>query len=297
MKIVYQGDAHLRDSVPVNRIDNYWVAQFNKLQQLVDFTDEYEAYLLLGGDLFDTYKASAELMNQTINTLKSVTWKYSVLGQHDVPYHQMHLMKSPVHILQQAEALDIVGLSGSKTLKFKEYGGGSQDITIHFCSWEQKVPEPIAGNFNILLGHISVFENKVPFYWKGEGYTANSLRKKYPDFDLYLCGDIHIPFVKDNVVVSGSMMRQSIDQIDYKPRCYLIDTETMDIKPLFYKIHTDVFSVKEDQVSEILDFDNLVKALKDSAEGKASYKRDCLALSKDDEPVKKIIQGVFDEFN
>ncbi len=295
MKIIYQGDLHLRSTTPVNRIDNYFEAQFDKLRQLVKFVNSHRAWLLLGGDIFDTHKVTAETVNRTVNIFSQCLPAIRfVLGQHDVPFHQVSLMKSPVYSLCAGCGGDLDDVDVDQSVTYQVNG---KPHSIHYCSWEQTPTKPQPGVFNILLAHISVFENKIPFYWKGEGYTAKSLKEKYPGFNLYLCGDIHIPFVKDNVVVSGSMMRQSIDQIDYKPRCYLIDTETMDIKPLYYKINPDVFSAKADVISEVLDFDNLIKAMKSSAEGRASYKRDCLALSQDDEPVKKIIQGVFDDFD
>ena len=290
MKIIYQGDLHLRDGSPINRIDNYYETGLGKLQQLVDFVNEHEALLFLGGDIFDTHKVSATLVNQTIKILRT-TWPgiYATLGQHDVPYHEVDILKSPMYSLLASGAISTAMESG-----VHRRGDGT---VIHFCGWEKAVEPPSGAGFHVFLGHVSVFENQIPFYWKGEGYTPKTLKEKYPGYDLYLCGDIHIPFVQGNVIVSGSMMRQSIDQINYRPRCYLIETETMEITPLYYEIEDNVFNVPDEKVKENLELQSLVEALKASAVGKACFARDCMALAVDDAQVKQIITEIFNELD
>jgi len=245
---------------------------------------------MLGGDLFDSPKVSAEVVNRAIKIfLGSRQTVISILGQHDVPYHQMDIIKSPVYSLLAASGVDLCDNKPSEMFK--------SGPVVHSCSWEQEITDPIPGRFNIFLGHVSVFEGQVPFYWKGEGYTPKSLKKKYPGFQLYLCGDIHSPLVEDSVVVSGPMMRMSINHIDYRPRCYLIDTDTMKITPLYYEIERDVFSVPDAEIETTLNLDNLIGAMKSSAVGKESYKRDCFSLAGEDEEVKIILGEIFNELS
>ena len=290
MRIIYQGDLHLRSTVPVNRIDAYGEAQFNKLRQLVGFANDRDATLMLGGDIFDTYKVAPEIVNKANEILMGSNYDIvAVVGQHDIPYHVVDLMKSPVQSLVDSGAIPTVGIGDSFLV--------DDDVLVHFCSWEQEVSDPIPGKFNILLGHISVFKGAVPFYWKGEGYTPKTLKEKYPGFQLYLCGDIHEPVVEDNVIVSGPMMRMSINHINYKPRCYLIDTDTMNITPLYYQIEEDVFNTPDEKIESTLNLDNLIDAMKSSAIGRESYERDCFALAGDDKEVKTIISEIFDVLN
>jgi hypothetical protein len=89
----------------------------------------------------------------------------------------------------------------------------------------------------------------------------------------------------------------SINQVDYRPRAYLIDTETMKIEPLYYDIKDDVFGIPDKKVESTLNLDDLISAMKSSAVGRESYKRDCFALAKDDEDVKLIMGEIFDELN
>jgi DNA repair exonuclease SbcCD nuclease subunit len=296
VKIIYQGDMHLRDSTPVNRIDNYYERQLEKLEQLVGFAVDNEALLLIGGDLFDTYRVSCALLNRTIEILSHSydNQIVAVCGQHDEPYHNGDLMKSPVGILHQAEILTCLSEEGANIgASIGKDKANEAEVTIYGASWEKTPAKPIPGTFNILLGHISVFK-EIPFYWKGEGYTPKTLKEKYPGYDLYLCGDIHEPLVDDNVVVSGSMMRMSINQVDERPRAYLIDTDTGKIEPLYYTIEKDVFTVPSAEVKEDLHLDSLVLALKESSGLKRCYEQDCLDLSKGDKFVNNIIKETFD---
>jgi len=287
MKIIYQGDMHLRDGRPINRTDDYFDAEFRKLVQLNYYVLKYDAMLLLGGDLFDTHKVSHRLVNRVLDSFLSDNIKgYTVLGQHDVPYHDVDLMKSPVGILHQAGVLEVLEI----------YKAFEENVVVHPASWEQTPTPPWKDSYNIFLGHVSVFK-KIPHYWTGEGYTPKTLKEKYPGYDLYLCGDIHEPLVDGNVVVSGSMMRQNINQINERPRCYLIDTETGDIEPQYYVVDEDVFNVPIEKSDTSLDLDRLVKALKDSSIGKSSYERDCLAMANSFKEVKPIIQEIFDDLD
>jgi DNA repair exonuclease SbcCD nuclease subunit len=288
MKIIHQSDIHLRSTVPINRVDDYYNTQVMKFTQLLDFAEHYEADVLCGGDLLDIPSTKFDIYNAAQGLLRKFSRKfYTCVGQHEIYYHNFETLENTaLWGLHSCGALEIV--RGVKTL--------ANEVVLHGVAWEQTPTAPIEGRFNIFLGHVSVFK-KVPFYWKGEGYTPKTLKEKYPGYQLYLCGDIHSPLVKDNVVVSGPMMRMSINHIDYRPRCYLIDTDTMEITPLYYKIEKDVFNVPDEKIESTLNLDNLIGAMKSSAVGKESYKRDCYALAGEDEEVKEILGEIFNELS
>lgn len=290
MRIVYQGDIHLCDKKPANRIDDYTVTQFRKLQWLVDQANIENAHLLLGGDIFDHYRVSAEVVNEAIRILNGVEQDvFTCLGQHDVPYHQTELPKSPVYSLAAGGA--ITHCPPTEMVFLEE-----ENVAVHLISWQEAPPEPLENVFNIFLAHVSVFEKEIPFYWKGEAYTHKSLQKKYPGFDLYLCGDIHVPCIKPPVIVSGPMLRNSINLIDYAPRCYFIDTKKAIIAPRYYEIERDVFAAPEIKQGQQLDLDPLLRAMRSSAGLKNSYKKDCYALATEDK-TKKVIEEIFDELD
>jgi len=74
-----------------------------------------------------------------------------------------------------------------------------------------------SGYNKILMLHEPVFEDTVPFYMP-DALTVEQLEAKYPGFDMYLAGDIHIPCQKSKTLVSGSMMRMTTIQKEHKPR-------------------------------------------------------------------------------
>jgi DNA repair exonuclease SbcCD nuclease subunit len=289
MKFIYQGDIHLRQTTPVNRIDNYYETQLRKFTDFIKLADEHGADILCGGDLFDKPDPGIKIVNDITNILVKYYRGafYACKGNHDIYFHNLATVKDT--------ALYNLHVNGHIHILDKHLT--TRGVTIHPINWEDDVvPTPIEGNYNILLGHISVFK-EIPHYWTGEGYTPKTLREKFPGFDLYLCGDIHDPLVDGNVIVSGSMMRSGIDQKDFEPRCYLIEIDddhgTL-ITPQYHTIEKDVFNVKEDIKPE-MNLDDLVAAMKESAEMHRNFKVDCINLAKENEPAKNIIKGVFDE--
>ncbi len=287
MKFIYTADNHLRSSRPVNRIDDYQEAQMRKFTQLLNWADIFKAAIFCGGDFLDSPTMSFKMFNRIQDELLLSERKiFTVIGNHEIYFaNEATLNSTTLYSLEASGRVEI--LSGPT--KF------TSNVIVHGVGWEQEVPKPIPGKTNILLGHISVFEKEVPFYWKGEGYTAKSLKKTYPGFDYYLCGDIHIPFVKDNVVVSGSMMRQNIDQADLKPRAYLIDTVEDTIEPLYFDIEKDVFTATPKlETVDSTQFDGLVAALKESGRNKASYTADCFELAEGDSELINTLQEIFD---
>jgi len=98
-------------------------------------------------------------------------------------------------------------------------------------------------------------------------------------------------------VVTGSMMRQNIDQRQFKPRCYLLDTDTSEIAPIFYDVADFVFNIPSKVLKDDTDLDKLVLSMKESSGGKNTYRRDCLDMAEKDVQVKEIIEGVFDDLS
>ena len=94
-----------------------------------------------------------------------------------------------------------------------------------------------------------------------EALTVKQLEAKYPGYDLYLAGDIHIPCAKSKTLVSGSMMRMTTAQKDHKPRFYVIETETLKVETVFFPIEEDVW---KDTTEVTLD-DGFKKELNDLA--------------------------------
>ncbi len=276
MKLITLADWHIRSTVPRTRKDEYHEAQFRKIRQLVAWSNEYKASILCPGDMLDSNRITFSTYNDLQRELqKTELTIFAIRGNHDSYFHTDDVSGTPLQGLADAGAIWLA--EGSTPL--------DENTTLYQYGWDHEPQAPTTPGYNILMVHKSVFKKEIPFWFEGkEAYTPESFKEKYPGFDLYLAGDIHEPFVKDNVVVSGSMMRMNTTQKDYRPRAYLIDTITKDINPLYFTIEEDVFyeeltTVKDEGYSETLE--GLVNALKKSAENKTDFKSDCLALAND----------------
>ncbi|MCK5344265.1 MAG: metallophosphoesterase, partial [Candidatus Heimdallarchaeota archaeon] len=62
MKYILTADWHIRDTTPRCRTDNYWMKQWNKINQVLQIAQEEDAVVLIAGDVFDKPRVS----NQTI---------------------------------------------------------------------------------------------------------------------------------------------------------------------------------------------------------------------------------------
>ena len=63
---ILTADWHLRDDVPVCRTDDYWAAQWTKIEFIVDLANEYDCPIYNAGDIFHKWKASPYLLYHTI---------------------------------------------------------------------------------------------------------------------------------------------------------------------------------------------------------------------------------------
>lgn len=247
---ILTSDLHLTESTPVSRTDNYWEAQKNKLRFLQDLSGKNGGCpVLCAGDVFDYWKASPWLCAEVYTHLPQTF--IGIPGQHDLPMHSLdHYNRSALSLLE-------IAAEESKNrklqiLKKQTVVVGASDNTlsitgIPFGKVEEFLKEadslPVAGR-SILMLHELTWQGKRPA-WDNSGYTDQELFDMFGEyFDLILTGDNHSSFVSKRngvtVVNSGSMMRITADQEDYRPRCYLYYAENNGVRPVFYPITENV---------------------------------------------------------
>ena len=130
----------------------------------------------------------------------------------------------------------------------------------HFTPFGMQPLPPEPRKKNILALHEPVFEDTVPFYMP-DALTVEQLEAKYPGYDLYLAGDIHIPCQKSKTLVSGSMMRMTVAQKEHRPRFYVIDSETLETETVYIPINEDVWA----DTTEVVEDEGFKAELKDLA--------------------------------
>jgi len=242
---ILMSDVHLRLNTPVCRTDEeFLAAQWGKLQFIKDLQIEHDCIVFCGGDLFHHWKPAPELITKTMEHLPAKF--YTIYGQHDLPNHSLKEQdKSGIYALKTAGALTL--LPG--------------------CHWGQDpkdIPPLTLGNNDVskkvLVWHKMNYQGKLP--WPGcTDPKAVGLLRKYPEYDLILTGDNHKPFIEEYggkiLVNPGSLMRQTADQIDFKPRVYLYYAATNSVEPVFLPIKAGVVNrehlERDSQRSERID--------------------------------------------
>ncbi len=228
---ILTADIHLTETTPISRTDNYVEAQDRKLAFLKQLETQYDCPVIDAGDIFDYWKASPWLIAQAYKNLPSEI--YTIPGNHDLPEHSMQQYeKSALHVLEVALAI--------RRLSKTPYD--RHDFTIAGFAYGEKLEDV---NADIVVIHDLVYEGNPP--WPNAvGYQPKDLFKIFTKPRLILTGHYHMALVaksKDGrlVVNPGSMMRMTIVQKDYKPRCYLYNFDDNEVEPVYFPIEEEVF--------------------------------------------------------
>lgn len=303
MKIISVSDLHLTAQTPIGRKDDYAEASLHKLRQVIDYTNARGDVLVLPGDIFDRATVPTWYTNRVINEFSRLRRPcIAIPGNHDLPQHNLNIVKdSSLWTLHIAEALKVYPLG---SFEHPPEAEGERWVTFHTCPFGSDPAdlEPIPEHYNVLVAHIPAFDKAVPFYML-DALTIDQLEARYSGYDLYLVGDIHERAARSKTIVTGSMLRRTILQKEFKPGFWVIDTETDSRTMVEFKIAEDVWH----DTAEFLEEDsyraelaNLAETLRQRAE-KPDYRATVTDLAaKVPEMGAEIntkIQGYIDEYH
>lgn len=224
---ILTADWHLREDTPICRTDDFWQAQWKKVDFIRDLQIKYECPVIHAGDLFNHWKPSPYLLSNTINHLP---YNFcSVCGNHDLPQHSLELKeKSGINVIDVALSKDI----------FYIFNKGH---------WGElpEYPSLIMKDKKILVWHVMTWVGNQP--WPGcTDLSAEQILNKYPQFDLIVTGHNHKAFVveKDGrlLVNPGSLTRQEADKDEHVPRVYLWYAKSNTVTPIYLPIEKNVIS-------------------------------------------------------
>jgi len=254
---ILTSDWHLREDIPIGRIDDYWTAQWEKVDFIYALQEKYYCPILHAGDLFDHWKPSPYLLRETIERLPAQF--YVIYGQHDLPAHNLQLIKKcGINVLESAGKL--------KVLQGVHWGQHPSDNDLK--------DHPL--KHSILVWHKMNYQGKLPWPGCTDPLSAGLLRK-YPQFDLILTGDNHKTFTEEfegrRLVNPGSIMRMDADQIDFKPSVFLWWAEDNSIEQIFLPIKEGVISREHLEKAEQRDgrMDAFISKLDDNWESKFTF--------------------------
>jgi hypothetical protein len=256
MKFLCTSDWHLRSSKPKNRIDDFQQSLFQKVKWIYSFALEQKcSYILRGGDLANSatlpYAITQKYIDLFLQYKEKGVSSIDVAGQHDMRYHSSDLENTPIMTFAAAKATTLL-TSGDM---FEPEEG----IHIYGAGWNDSVPrieDPDA--FNILLIHSMMISEKI---WYGQE-NYDSARKFLNDnnFNLIVSGDNHKTVLATPslnscsapkwLINSGSLMRQTSDQMEHKPIVFIFDTKMR--RPEHYYVPCK-------DINEVMNVEKIVK--------------------------------------
>lgn len=218
---ILTADWHLRDIQPSCRTDDFWKAQWEKVEYICGLGIKHNCPIIHAGDLLHTWKASPYLISTAIQKLHGTI--VTVYGNHDMPQHNIELVhKSGVYTLQQAGKIEILS----------EGHFGSEPATY--------IPNKIP----IQILHKFVYDGKL--HWASPQDEARIVLRTYGKEALLLTGDNHQTFTvkrKGKLLVNpGSITRQSAAQADHIPCVFLWYEDTNEVEKVILPFNNDVIS-------------------------------------------------------
>lgn len=167
--------------------------------------------IVCGGDVFDRWNPSPELINFAIDNLPTM---YAVPGQHDLPYHTLDFERCGYGVLMRAGVIKNIP---------HEFPTALDKITLHGFPWGHE-PEPPRKVWNdkdwrlqVAVCHHYIYTDGAQYPGADSGDEWTSMSKKVRGYDVAVFGDNHHPFVKSSktrtsIVNNGGFIHRKSDE-------------------------------------------------------------------------------------
>lgn len=213
MKYIFTHCWHLTGYVPTCRIEDKeeWLQfQYERMVEVVDYTNTLDAELIIAGDLFDQPRVDDEVITLFLRAMSCMLNTVHIIGgNHSLPDHREgNIDRSSLGIIK--------AISNDK-------------IQYHVCDEfliDGRFEHSFALNEDVTIVHtLAVDAEEVPFAWKA--ITAKELGDKYTT-PWVLVGDNHKHFLCEfngqKVISAGCLMAESVTENEYDMGVYFIDT-------------------------------------------------------------------------
>lgn len=254
--LILSADWHLRGDCPRARIDDFFLAMNNKINEIFSLANKFQIPILISGDICHRWNWTCRLLEWFVNKVqKCKIVLFAIPGQHDLRNHSLNLWReSAIGVLHAANAITLLGPHDLHS------DWGFDDFWLHAFPYGEKlhsIPIKKDGKRHIAMTHQLVMESITKEWEKEKGSTGLGLLKQFPDYSLILTGDNHKSFVIQHegrlLVNPGSIMRSSADQIDHKPRVYLWWAENNQVEPVYLPVEQDVIDRTHIESQEVKD--------------------------------------------
>lgn len=248
---IITADWHLRSQRPRCRLDDDWLeTQRNALEQIINYANEYEADVIVIGDIFHS---TAETTNEIIGLVQEVALclersgksLYILAGNHDLPQHNLdNIHRSAFNILLNSKNiyhLDQLKINRQANNEVSASNFGADDNL----------------DAEIIFKHVLCFPECATLPPSDKIVKPSELFAQFENAKYIFTGDYHRQFVHakgktKKLLNPGCLLRQAADMIDYTPSVFLIDFaggeltyETLPIQD-DVKLITDEYLEKEE---------------------------------------------------
>ena len=189
-------DLHFSQEPPKARAekgDDWLKVQWRHMEALAEWKAKYDCEVVYAGDIFNTWKEPAEVVNLVIQNLPR---GFAIPGQHDLPYHRYEdKTKSPYWTLVRAGVLE--DLPPGQLRMFNTKSG--KLVNLYGFPWGSKVtrPERAEQTLKVAVIHSYVWNDASTAY-ENAPFEANVRRwgDRLHGYDVAVFGDNHKGFAR-----------------------------------------------------------------------------------------------------
>lgn len=215
-----------------------------QIKQLDGLAKQYEAPIVIAGDVFDRWNPPPELINFAIEHLPQV---YAIPGQHDLPHHNLDdIKRSAFWTLVEAGTI----------IPAWNYCRVSEALFLHGFPWGAELLSCDRSQEHPGV-HVAVVHR---YCWvKGHEYRTapeenhlKNLVAQLEGYDAWVFGDNHSGFVraKGRAINCGGFLRRSQDSRNSKPMVGLMD-DFGRLEPYYLDVDQDQFVDQEESDVEL----------------------------------------------
>ena len=226
------GDLHITEKTPVNRVDDYAKTILTKLEFILKIAQKNKCNLFQPGDFFDNPSPSYRLFSKVVDLLNKYNDVniYSIFGQHCMKFRNKENTASAA-LAQSCTNFILISSTGLNI---------NENITLYGSNYNEDPPEVTSINFNVLLIHRMMIQDKL---WANQKeYTQAGSFLRVNKFNVIVSGDNHQGFICDQKTTGkhlfncGATGRTTIAQFDHKPFIIIFDIDTKKYKQIFIPI-------------------------------------------------------------
>ena len=255
-------DIHLSHKPPTARSaePDWYAAMARPLREIRNLAKEYETQIICAGDIFDRWNSPPELINFA---LKEMPGMISIPGQHDLPNHSLEeIHRSAYWTLVKARKLLHIDIE----VTVADHPKARPTLCLHPFPWGEEV-KPLTEKTRSDVIHIAVIHE---YCWiedhcypgAPDEQNLGKRTKQLKGYSASVWGDNHKGFVRGDVCNCGTLMRRTIDEIDYRPFVGLLRADRT-IDRHYLDISEDKFLEPEKVIeSEMSDLSEFIEELK-----------------------------------